>query len=97
MCAMDVRCRAPNKLRRNENIMANDQHREREEEEDDYHHRMKVNVLGLLVAILLVISGVWIADSMAEGWPSSRTAYSQGAATASQSIAPAKISSNLPT
>jgi hypothetical protein len=47
-------------------IMANDQHRECEEEEDDYRHRMKVNVLGLLVAILLVISGVWIADSMAE-------------------------------
>ena len=36
MCAMDVRCRAPHKLRRNENIMANDQHREHEEGEDDY-------------------------------------------------------------
>jgi hypothetical protein len=46
--------------------MATDQHREREEEEDDYRHRMKMNVLGLLVTILLVISGVWIADSMAE-------------------------------
>ena len=27
---------------------------------------MKMNVLGLLVAILLVISGTWIADTMAE-------------------------------
>jgi hypothetical protein len=52
-------------------IMANDRHAdlaryEREEEEDDYRHRMKMNVLGLLVAILLVISGTWIADTMAE-------------------------------
>jgi hypothetical protein len=39
---------------------------EREEEEDDYRHRMKMNVLGLLAAILLVISGTWIADTMAE-------------------------------
>jgi hypothetical protein len=37
-----------------------------EEAEDDYRHRMKMNVLGLLVTILLVISGVWIADTMAE-------------------------------
>ena len=37
-----------------------------EEEEDDYRHRMKMNVLGALVTVLLVISGVWIVDSMAE-------------------------------
>ena len=36
------------------------------EEEDDYRHRMKMNVLGFLVTILLVISGVWIADTMVE-------------------------------
>ena len=39
---------------------------EREEGEDDYRHRMKMNVLGLLVTILLVISGIWIADTIAE-------------------------------
>ena len=37
-----------------------------EEEEDDYRHRMKMNVLGLLVTILLVVSGIWIADTIAE-------------------------------
>ena len=37
-----------------------------EEEEDDYRHRMKMNVLGFLVATLLVISGTWIVDTMAE-------------------------------
>jgi hypothetical protein len=39
---------------------------EREEGEDDYRHRMKMNVLGLLVTVLLVISGIWIADTIAE-------------------------------
>jgi hypothetical protein len=39
---------------------------EREEGEDDYRHRMKMNVLALLVTILLVISGIWIADTIAE-------------------------------
>jgi len=34
--------------------------------EDDYRHRMKMNVLGLLITILLVISGIWIADTIAE-------------------------------
>ena len=37
-----------------------------EEGEDDYRHRMKMNVLGFLVATLLVISGTWIIDTMAE-------------------------------
>jgi hypothetical protein len=37
-----------------------------EEGEDEYRHRMKMNVLGFLVATLLVISGTWIADTMAE-------------------------------
>jgi hypothetical protein len=39
---------------------------ERGEGEDDYGHRMKMNVLGLIVTILLVISGIWIADTIAE-------------------------------
>jgi hypothetical protein len=37
-----------------------------EDGEDDYRHRMKMNVLGFLVATLLVISGTWIVDTMAE-------------------------------
>jgi hypothetical protein len=36
------------------------------EGEDDYRHRMKMNVLGLLITILLVMSGIWIADTIAE-------------------------------
>ena len=39
---------------------------ERGEHKDDYRHRMKMNVLGLLVTILLVVSGIWIADTIAE-------------------------------
>jgi hypothetical protein len=33
---------------------------------DDYRHRMIVNAAGLVVAILLVVGGVWIANTMAE-------------------------------
>ena len=33
---------------------------------DDYRHRMIMNGLGLLVTILLVVAGVWIADVMAK-------------------------------
>jgi hypothetical protein len=35
------------------------------EGEDDYRHRMKMNVLGFLITVLLVISGIWIADTIA--------------------------------
>ena len=36
------------------------------ESEDDYRHRMKMNLLALVVTILLVVSGVWIAETIAE-------------------------------
>lgn len=39
---------------------------EQGEPEDDYRHRMTVNVLGLVVTILLVVAGIWLADKIAE-------------------------------
>jgi hypothetical protein len=39
---------------------------EHNEPEDDYRHRMTVNALGLLVTILLVVAGIWLADKIAE-------------------------------
>ena len=39
---------------------------ERADGGDDYRHRMTMNVLGLLVTILLVIAGVWLAGKIAE-------------------------------
>jgi len=34
--------------------------------EDDYRHRMLMNVLGFLTCAILVVAGVWIANSIAE-------------------------------
>jgi len=39
---------------------------ERPETEEDYRHRMKMNVLGLVVTILLMAVGAWLATTMAE-------------------------------
>jgi hypothetical protein len=39
---------------------------ERSEPEDDYRHRMTVNALGLVVTVLLVVAGVWLANKVAE-------------------------------
>jgi hypothetical protein len=39
---------------------------ERTEGEDDYRHRMTVNALALLVTILLVVIGIWLATTIAE-------------------------------
>jgi hypothetical protein len=39
---------------------------EQSEPEDDYRHRMTVNALGLVVTILLVIAGVWLANKIAD-------------------------------
>ena len=36
-----------------------------ENEPDDYRHRMTMNGLALLVTVLLIAAGVWIADVMA--------------------------------
>jgi hypothetical protein len=36
------------------------------DEPDDYRHRMIMNGLALLVTVLLVVAGVWIADVMAK-------------------------------
>jgi hypothetical protein len=35
-------------------------------ERDDYRHRMRMNVLSVVVLMLLVIAGIWIADTIAE-------------------------------
>jgi hypothetical protein len=34
-------------------------------EKDDYRHRMLTNVLALAFLVLLVVGGIWIADTMA--------------------------------
>ena len=39
---------------------------ERADSGDDYRHRMTMNLLGLLVTILLIVTGVWLADKIAE-------------------------------
>jgi hypothetical protein len=38
---------------------------ERHEGEDDYRHRMRMNALALVITVLLVVVGVWIADTIA--------------------------------
>jgi hypothetical protein len=38
---------------------------ERGQEPDDYRHRMTMNAVVLLIAVLLVASGLWLADSIA--------------------------------
>lgn len=39
---------------------------ERPEGPDDYRHRMITNAIALLVCVVLVASGVWIANTMAQ-------------------------------
>src|SRR5262245_52353438 len=39
---------------------------ERPETEDDYRHRMKMNMLGLIVTIVLMVVGAWLASTLAE-------------------------------
>jgi len=35
------------------------------DEPDDFRHRMTMNALGLAVTVVLVVSGIWIANVMA--------------------------------
>lgn len=35
-------------------------------EEDDYRHRMIVNVAAFVIAVLLILAGVWLATTMAQ-------------------------------
>jgi hypothetical protein len=35
------------------------------DEADDYRHRMLTNVAGVAVVVLLIVIGIWIADTMA--------------------------------
>jgi hypothetical protein len=37
----------------------------RPDEPDDYRHRMLMNGLALIVTVVLIAAGVWIADTMA--------------------------------
>ncbi len=39
---------------------------ERAAEPDDFRHRMKMNGLALTVTVLLILVGIWIADTMAQ-------------------------------
>jgi hypothetical protein len=39
---------------------------ERPETPDDYRHRMKMNVLGLVITIVLMGVGAWLATTLAE-------------------------------
>jgi hypothetical protein len=39
---------------------------ESEETEDDYRHRMKMNVLGLLITIVLMVAGGWLVTTLAD-------------------------------
>ena len=39
---------------------------ERAETEDDYRHRMKMNMLGLIVTIVLMGVGAWLVLTLAE-------------------------------
>jgi hypothetical protein len=39
---------------------------QRPDGEDDYRHRMKMNALALVVATVLIVTGVWLAISIAE-------------------------------
>jgi hypothetical protein len=41
-------------------------HYERAEDHDDYRHRMITNGLALAICVVLVLAGVWIADTMAD-------------------------------
>ena len=36
------------------------------DEPDDFRHRMAMNALGLAVTVGLVVTGIWIADVMAQ-------------------------------
>lgn len=35
------------------------------DEPDDYRHRMTMNAIAVAVTVLLVLGGIWIADTMA--------------------------------
>jgi len=35
------------------------------DESDDYRHRMMTNIAGVAVVVVLIITGIWIADTMA--------------------------------
>ena len=39
---------------------------ERSDGEDDYRHRMRMNALAIVAAILLVFAGVWLAIRISE-------------------------------
>ena len=39
---------------------------ERTDDGDDYRHRMRMNTISIAFVTLLVIAGIWIADTMAE-------------------------------
>lgn len=35
------------------------------EETDDYRHRMMTNIAGVAIAVALIVTGIWIANTMA--------------------------------
>jgi hypothetical protein len=42
-----------------------DRYPEETDETDDYRHRMMTNIAGVAIAVVLIVSGIWIANTMA--------------------------------
>jgi hypothetical protein len=42
-----------------------DRYPEDADETDDYRHRMMTNIAGVAVAVVLIVTGIWIANTMA--------------------------------
>jgi hypothetical protein len=42
-----------------------DRYPEETDETDDYRHRMMTNIAGVAIAVALIVSGIWIANTMA--------------------------------
>lgn len=42
-----------------------DRYPEEADETDDYRHRMMTNIAGVAIAVVLIASGIWIANTMA--------------------------------
>jgi hypothetical protein len=55
--------------------------------EDDYRHRMTMNVLALVVTSFLVVTGVWLAVSIAE-MRKNQDCYLQGGRNCNQLLIP---------
>jgi hypothetical protein len=60
---------------------------ERSKSEDDYRHRMTMNALALLVTTVLVVTGIWLAISIAD-MRKKQDCYLQGGRNCNQLVIP---------